>query len=155
MPKKGVPMDAEELKERLRLYERVRDELATSARSMSESYDRALLTLSSAFLGGSLAFIGEVVDLETAIFKGLLYSAWVAFAVTIILTLWSFVYGFLQFQPLRDAAERYYMKGDQEAWKESEKVQREVLRFTVAGGVLFIIGIVLLIAFVSLNLAKG
>src|SRR5258708_17905374 len=75
VPKKGVPMDAEELKERLRLYERGHDELATSARSMSESYDPALLTLSSAFLAGSLAFIGEVVGPATATFHGLLYSA--------------------------------------------------------------------------------
>lgn len=146
--------ETNDFRERQRLYERTRDELAATARSISELYDRALLTLSSAFLGGSLAFIGQVVDLPTANAKWLLYLAWLLFAVTIVSTLVSFIYGLHTLQPLRDAAERYYIKQDQEAWKVSEQVQRVILRYVVACGISFFLGIIFLSAFVVTNLAK-
>jgi len=147
--------EEEDLKERQRLYERTRDELAANGRSMSETYDRALLTLSSAFLGGSLAFIGEVVKLQSASWKWILYSSWLLFALTIILTVASFIYGLQSLQPLRDAAERYYIQRDLEAWKVSLSVQRSVLRFARSAGVSFILGVVLLSTFVFTNLARG
>ena len=146
-----MPEETNDARERQRLYERTRDELAATARSTSESYDRALLTLSSAFLGGSLAFVGQIVDLSTASAKWLLYLAWLLFALTMILTLASFIYGLHTLQPLRDAAERYYIRQDQEAWKVSECVQRVVLRYVVACGVSFLLGVVLLGAFVVIN----
>src|SRR6266853_1313026 len=99
------PMAEDEAKERLRLYERTRDELATNARSMSETYDRSLLTLSSAFLGGSIAFISRVVEIDVAVSKWLLYVSWSLFATTIVLTVASYVFGLLTLQRLRDAAE--------------------------------------------------
>jgi hypothetical protein len=138
-----------------RLYERTRDELAANTRSVAETYDRALLTLSSAFLGGSLAFIGQVIDLRAADLKRALYISWLLFAVTIILTLSSFVYGLFQNRTLRHAARRYYMEGDQEAWQVSDKAERAVLRFSVACGLSFGFAILFLIAFISINLVKG
>lgn len=138
-----------------RLYERTRGDLGTINRSASEALDRALLTLSSAFLGGSLALIGQVVNVPNASNKWLLYCAWLAFAATIIVTVWSYVYSLLQHERLVDAAERYYMKGEQEAWTVSEQVNREVLRFVIAGGVSFVGGIVLLVAFVLFSPGKG
>jgi hypothetical protein len=146
--------DPNDLQERQRLYERTRDELAATARSISESYDRALLTLSSAFLGGSLAFVGQVVDLPTASAKWVLYLAWLLFALAMVLTLASFIYGLHTLQPLRNAAERYYMRREQDAWKVSERVQRVVLRYVVACGASFLLGVVLLGAFIVVNSSK-
>jgi sterol desaturase/sphingolipid hydroxylase (fatty acid hydroxylase superfamily) len=148
------PKETNDAAERQRLYERTRDDLAATGRSVSQSYDRAMLTLSSAFLGGSLAFVGQIVDLPNASAKWLLYLAWLLFALTIIFTLASFIYGLHTLQPLRDAAERYYMQRDQEAWKVSERVQRIVLRYVVACGVSFLLGIIFLGAFVVINPAK-
>jgi len=79
--------------ERQRLYERTRDEQIANARSVSESLDRSLLTLSSAFLGGSLAFVGQVVELGSALGIWMLYSAWFLFALTIALTISLFSMG--------------------------------------------------------------
>jgi hypothetical protein len=148
-----VTQEENDLKERQRLYERTRDELAGNARSISEHYDRALLTLSSAFLGGSLAFIGQVINLRIAILKWMLYGAWLFFALTIVLTLISFVYGLFTLQPLRDAAARFYLEKDSTAWKVSESVQRRILRFALACGVSFFAGILLLSGFIYFNLA--
>jgi len=147
-------MDSEEFRERTRLYERTRDEIGAASRSSSGSFDKALLTLSSSFLGGSLAFTGQVVPLSGALYKWQLYTAWACFAVTMMLTIWSFVYGLLAYRRLRRAAEDYYLKGDQSAWKVSDTVDRELLKYVVAGGVSFVAGVVLLIAFVTSNLMR-
>ena len=148
-------MDSDELEERKRLYERTRDGLDASGRSMSESYDRALLTLSSAFLGGSLALTNQVVELKTAVAKPMLYLAWAFFALTIVLTLSSFVYGLWTLPSLRKAAERYYMKDEESAWQVSYNVQRSILLWVVACGVSFGIGITLLGGFIGVNVYKG
>ena len=142
-------------KERLRLYERTRDELVASTRSNSASYDRALLTLSSAFLGGSLAFVGQVVDFDSASLKCALYVAWALFVVTILITITSFIYGLLKFQPLLDAAERYYLQQNKEAWKTSLTVQRAVNRYIIASGISFILGAGLLTTFIARNIPRA
>jgi hypothetical protein len=147
-------MENDDLKERLRVYERTRDGLDASGRSMAESYDRALLTLSSAFLGGSLALINQVVELDNATGKSMLYIAWGFFALTIVLTLASFVYGLWTLQPLRDAAERYYMKSEENARAVSDKIQRVILIWLATCGVSFGIGIALLGGFIGINVYK-
>lgn len=147
-------MNDAERQQRQRLYEGTRQELVANSRLVAQAYDKALLTLSSAFLGGSLAFVGQVVDLSIALHKGLLHTAWVAFLVTIVLTLASFVYSLLQHEPLVRAAETFYRDNDQEAWKVSERVHKTVLRFSLAYGTTFLVGVFLLVAFVGSNLGR-
>lgn len=144
----------EDLKERQRLYEHARDELSALTRSASENYDRSLLTLSSAFLGGSLALTSQVIDLAQATTKWLLYLSWLSFAVTIVLTLGSLIYGMFTYDKVRRAAERYYLRGEQDAWNISYEVQRRILRFVLWCGVSFGLGIACLGAFVSVNVFK-
>jgi hypothetical protein len=144
----------DDLKERLRLYERTRDGLDASGRAISGDYDRALLTLSSAFLGGSLALTNQVVPLNAATNKWMLYGAWGFLGLTIILTLVSFIYGLLTLQTLRDAAERYYIKQEQDAQKVSVRVQKVVLSYVVACGLSFGIAIALLAGFISINVYR-
>jgi hypothetical protein len=147
-----TPMGEDESKERQRLYERTRDELHAISKSISESYDRALLTLASAFLGGSLAFIKEIVHLPSASARWLLYASWLSFAITIVLTLSSFIYGLFTLETLRKAAERYYINKEQTAWNVSARVQRWILLFVIAGGISFILGIAFSGVFVYINI---
>jgi hypothetical protein len=146
-------MDKEDSEARQRLLEQTRDELAAGAKANAEAYDRALLTLSSAFLGGSLAFIDKVIELPVACGKPLLYLAWGFFALTIIFTVVSLMYGVLSFRWLSQAAERFYGQNDKSAWQVSDKTQRTVMRFIWACGVLFIAGIVFLVLFIFINLS--
>jgi hypothetical protein len=148
-------MDDEERRERSRLLERTLDKIDASVRSIAESYDRALLTLSSAFLGGSLGLTNQVVDLAAVDHRWALYSAWVCFAVTIVLTLYSFVYCMDTAQPLRDAAGRFYMKQDTAAWNKSAERDRWVLRLSKAQGFFFTAGIVILGVFIAINISEG
>jgi hypothetical protein len=142
-------------KERKELWKATRDGLAANAKSNAEALDRALLTLSSAFLGGSLAFIDKVVlgFPATAYGKPILYLAWLLFGATIVITVMSLMYGVLSFRWLEQALDRFFGQGDQSAWDVSDSTQRAVMRFTWACGVSFIGGIFCLVLFVFINLA--
>jgi hypothetical protein len=144
-----------ERKERQRLYEKTRDELATNSRLVAQAYDKELLALSSVFLGGSLAFTGQVVDLSSVPSKGLLYAAWICFVVTILLTLTSFLFTLFTHEPLVRAAERWFRDNDQKAWKFSQRMHIGVLAFSVVYGLTFLAAVSLLVIFVIVNPAKG
>ena len=152
MPRREKTMNDDGLKERQRLFEKTRDEISAATRSQSDSLDRSLLTLSSAFLGGSLAFVNQIVTVETALYKCMLYASWALFALTIIFTIASLVFSILQLRPLHDAAYNYYLKGDSSAWAVSDLTQRRIFRLVIGGGAIFAAGILLLAAFIALNL---
>lgn len=143
--------DQTEMEHRKHLLERTLDELNKDSRSTSESYNRALLTLSSAFLGGSLAFTDSLVNMDTASDQWMLYAAWLFFALTILLTLASVVYNLRSYQRLRDAAVDYYLNGSKQARKVSLKLQTVALRIVVGCGAMFFAGVLFLTVFVILN----
>jgi hypothetical protein len=61
-----------------------------SASSQEDNFDKSMLTLSSASLGVSLAFIKDTVPLDKAVWKPLLLASWVTFALCIVTTVVSF-----------------------------------------------------------------
>lgn len=81
-------MDNNERREQL---EQALAQLNQSLLSNSQILDKALLSLSSAGLGVSLAFIKNVVSLDKATNLCFLHWSWAAFVGTIIFTLVSFV----------------------------------------------------------------
>ena len=79
--------------DRVRVYEKIRDELSKIQTSNAENFDRSILTLSSAGLGISLVFLDKLINISNAQFKLLLYLAWILFVLTIITTLASYIMG--------------------------------------------------------------
>ena len=77
--------------ERREILNKAFAEINASLLSNSQMLDKALLSLSSAGLGVSLAFIKNVVSLKEATDLYLLYSSWGAFAGAILSTLISFL----------------------------------------------------------------
>ena len=76
-----------------RIYEQYlkeRDQLLKRELSNSQLFDKAILALSSAGLGLSLAFIRKGVSLDEATQVYLLYSSWILFVAAIASTLFSF-----------------------------------------------------------------
>jgi hypothetical protein len=143
-------------KERKRLYERTRAEILAANQSASENYDRALLTLSSGFLGGSLAFIEQVVGasvVHTA-WLPLLYGSWILFGLTIILTLASFLYNLFKAPALDKAAWEYYVLQDEAAGKDPFKIQRKVLWLNLAYGLCFAAAVGALGLYIYRNLGE-
>lgn len=77
--------------ERREILKKALAEINASLLSNSQMFDKAILSLSSAGLGVSLAFIKNVVSLKEATNLYLLHSSWGAFVGAILFTLISFL----------------------------------------------------------------
>ena len=77
--------------ERREILKQALDQINASLLSNSQMLDKAILSLSSAGLGVSLAFIKNVVPLDKATNLYLLYSSWGTFVGAIASTLVSFL----------------------------------------------------------------
>ena len=84
-------MDEERAKERREQLYKAWEELRTRQLSNSQMFDKAILSLSSAGLGFSLAFIKNVVPLDRAACVWLLYVSWGLFVAATATTLYSFL----------------------------------------------------------------
>ena len=78
--------------------EQVREDI----NSGSDSFDKSMLTLSSGALGVSLAFIKDIVPLGQAVWRGLLVTSWIVFAVCILTTVMSFKLSIVALKKRRD-----------------------------------------------------
>lgn len=136
------------------LYQTTRTELLAQRFSNSEAYDKAVLTLSSAFLGVSLAFIKDAAQGNLLACPWLLVVSWGAFASAIVATVVSFQIGNQAIEIQLDRAEKYYKQKDDTAHPKSWSA-RFVDYVNWASGSLFIIGVVLTIVFVSINLVEN
>ena len=125
------------------------DTYATINRDQGE-YDRQLLTLSSGFLAVSLAFIKDVVPLKDAEFLPILYTAFILLGCCIMLVLFSYQFsisGHLK-------AKEYW--DNRLAGNESAAFPLRHAKFVKLvnwiPGILFGLGVSLLVTFVILNL---
>ena len=89
-----------------------RDELVRGQISDSETYDRSILTLSSSFLGFSIAFIHFAANEEPIQILWAVIVAWALYFFSIL----SVLISILAMQKARgemvDALEPYYLQGD-------------------------------------------
>lgn len=145
-------MDDEEKKKRQELYAETRKDLLTRQLSNSEKFDGAILTLSTAALGFSLAFIKDVVLLSEAQEIWTLKASWWIFGVTIVSTLFSFITSQHGIKKQLDYAEKYYLKfeGKYLTKKNVPAIITDYLNY--ASALLFILALSLTIFFVSNNL---
>lgn len=140
---------------RQRLFEQTKAELIAKQVANSTSYDTAVLTLSSAFLALSVAFIKDVVaPLSTASLLSFLYLSWSSYSLAIISTIASFLVGQAGYRNLIAAAERYYIKGDREAHNVSVQVANRIEKLNILNGAFFTLGTVLLLVFVISNFTR-
>jgi len=133
------------------LFKTSRDDLLKRTLSNSESYDKAILSLSSALLGVSLAFLKDILQLQNTSQPWLLILSWWLFASAIISTLISFRTSQAaitrQFAILLDL---YYHRRDG-ADKKKNRLAKATLVFNILSGIFFVSGIICSIVFVSLN----
>ena len=135
-----------------RLLADTRADLLKRQLSNSENYDKAILSLSTAFLGFSLAFLKDMLPLRTE-WIGLLYGSWVAFGVAVLSTIISFYMSQRGIDAQLRKAEDYYLRDDQVALAKHWTAKATDC-VNSASGAFFIIGISLTIAFVIVNLDR-
>ena len=109
--------DNMEKRERRELYEKTRKDLLDRELSNSQLYDRAILTLSAAALGISLAFIKEIANPVEP--RCLLIISWCLFSAAIISTILSFWVSQKALKKQLEYAEKYYLEEKDEYRKTS------------------------------------
>jgi len=140
-------------KERQRLYEEYRKDLLARQLSNAQNFDKAVLSLSTAGLGFSLAFIKDIIPLMKAAYLGLLLYSWYLFGAAIILTMISFHSSQIGIDRQLILAERYYLKCEADALTKT-KWDTATSWLNRLAGIFFLMAISLTIAFVSINIGR-
>jgi hypothetical protein len=142
-----------EYEERRSLHQEAREEIQKRQFSNSESYDRAILTLSSGFLALSLSFIKGIIPSGHVKYIPVLYWSWAVLAIAIVVTVASFRVSDRALTQALTALHRYYVERDEAALRRT-KLTRTVERMNDVSGVLFIGGVLLTVFFVFSNFSE-
>lgn len=140
---------------RLRLYGETRADLLKRQLSNSENADRAILTVSTAALGFSLAFLKDVVPIQAADYSWLLYLSWLFFPAAIIATLLSLFTSQKAIAEQMDLAHRYYIEHEEGAANLQPEYASITEMLNRAGAVLLVTGLLVTCIYVFINLEKG
>lgn len=143
------------MEERKKLYSETRQDLLTRQLSNSQSYDRAILTLSTAGLGFSFTFIKDIVPLNQADSLNLLIISWVLFACTIFCTLISFFTSQFAIKKQLIFAEKYYLEKREEYLYKRNWLSILTELLSYFSMVVFLFALIFTIVFVSTNLIGG
>ncbi|WP_051302893.1 hypothetical protein [Psychromonas aquimarina] len=139
---------------RQKMYDELRDELYKRELSNSESFDKAILSLSSAGLAISLTFIKSIVAIDEAIYIYWLYSSWVFFGMAIILTLLSLMFSNQGMKKQLDLAERYYLLNEEDAFNKPDWFAKATELSNLLSGIVFIFAISSVIVFSIANFSN-
>lgn len=140
---------------RLKLYADTRADLLKRQLSNSENADRAILSVSTAALGFSLAFLKDIVSLQGAVFFYLPYVSWALFVLAIVVTLISFFTSQKAIDEQLDLAHRYYIDRNDTAAVLRPKYAGITDALNKSGAVLLVVGLLATCMFVGINLWKG
>lgn len=143
-------MDSKE--EYKKMHASFRDYLLKSQISNSENFDKSILSLSSAALGLSLAFIKDIVKLQNVQAVLLLKLSWILFTVAIISTVISFATSQKSITLQLDYAEKYYLEEKFEYLTKKNSWKNITILLNSISGVIFVLAIILTVIFVILNM---
>jgi hypothetical protein len=140
--------------EKRRLLAETRADLLKRQLSNAENYDKAVLSLSTAFLGFSLAFLKDLVPIHLAEWRCFLYGSWMALGGSVLCTIVSFWVSQRAIDVQLRKAEDYYLRDDQSALRKSP-MAKATDWVNAASGVLFVLGLLLTTTFVGLNFERS
>ena len=140
---------------RLKIYGEARSDLLKRQLSNSENADRAILSVSTAALGFSLAFLKDIVPLQDAVLGFLPYISWALFVLSIVVTLLSFFTSQKAIDDQLVLAHRYYIERDESAVQVRTRSALLTERLNIAGAMLLVAGLFATCAFVGINFGKG
>lgn len=147
--------DSDDIDRRRQLYDRTRDDLFRRQLSNAENSDRAVLTLSAAFLALSITFISDVVHVETAAGIHILVASWVLFIAAIVLTVLSFAVSQEAINLQLKRAKEYYLDRIVDAGTMANGWASATIWLNRGSGVCFVLATVLTVSFVIGNLEEG
>ena len=140
---------------RLKLYAEARSDLLKRQLSNSENADRAILSVSTAALGFSLAFLKDITPLHGAVFGFLPYLSWAFFVLSILITLFSFFTSQKAIYEQLDLAHKYYIERDDAAAQVRPKYAKITDVLNRSGAASLVLGLFVTCVFVGVNLSRG
>ncbi|MGH9786004.1 MAG: hypothetical protein ACRD88_17675 [Terriglobia bacterium] len=138
-----------EVEQRRKLLADIRDDLSKRQLSDSQNYDKAILSLSSAGLGVSLAFLARGSSIKALPY---LWLSWIGFIGAIGATLASFLVSKRAIKRQLDIAIRGYANEEPDALKERNRPDEWVNRMAYISGTLFFLAICFTVCFVAFNI---
>ena len=138
--------------ERRNLYNQSRNELLRRQLSNSQILDKSILSLSTAGLGFSVAFIKNVVSLTPATSLRLLHLSWLMFILAIICTLISFLTSQESIKKELKRIYEYYLRKKEKAIKQRNLPAQITSWLSWASVIFYIVAISSTAGFVALNL---
>lgn len=146
---------AEAKAQRLELMSKLREEIEKRQLSNTENYDKAVLSLATAFLGFSLAFLKDFVSFHDASLNFLLPLSWALFGLAIMATIASFFTSQKELSAQLSRAEDYYLKNDENALERKTALDNWTMRLNLGSAITFVLGVIITILFISINLREG
>ena len=128
-----------------------RSQLLAAEQKMQEDFDKTVLSLSGGALGISFAFITDVVGEGPLVQKSLLLAAWVVWGLSVTCVLASFYVSHLA---LRRAITQTDSGRIHQEWPGG-RYDKVTAVLNAGGGLLFFLGVVLVVVFVSSNLPEA
>ncbi len=141
----------EDKKLRQKMYADLRDELYKRQLSNTESFDKSVLSLSSAGLAISLTFIKFIVPIEQAQFLFFLYSSWVLFGLSIVSTITSLITSQFGIDKQLLYAEEYYINEKEEYLNKNNIAADATIWLNRISALFFILAIASVVTFATLN----
>jgi hypothetical protein len=140
------------IQERKRIYEKTREHTLKSQLSNSENFDRAVLSLATAFLGVSLTFTDRIVPLISANFIWSIYIGWSCFIFAIMTTLVSYLVSQKALKIFDDYAMNYYLEFKDEYFNRTNVWDKWNNKLSYLSVSFFISGVLFTALFLYLNI---
>jgi len=140
---------------RMELLGKLRDDILRRQLSNTENYDKAVLSIATAFLGFSLAFLKDFVHYAEAAHAYLLPLSWSLFGFAIVATIGSFFSSQLGLAKQLQFAEKYYLDEDDAYFNKKNLAANWTTCLNYISGVSFISAVGATIVFTTINLITG
>ena len=140
-----------------KLHDEYRRKVWEDSTSGSENFDKYLITFSTGALALSLTFIKDIVPLRNATCIPLLILSWVTFTLCILVTLVSFRISIRALERMSPVLDDFYLNGNVDAFNKhlEDPWTKAVDKCAWAGIILFVLGLIFTMIFVSANVLEA
>ena len=143
--------EREKRQQKQALHQQYTSHLLGIRQTSFESFDGAVLTISSALLTASIAFVKDIIALPKAEVLWLLVASWVMFIVAICSTLSSHILSSMAVDEQMRIADEYYLRDNEEVQDSSNKYTGITRRLNYVSAASFVCAAVATVVFFSIN----
>jgi hypothetical protein len=118
----------------------------------AETFDKIIISLSTASLGFSIAFLDKIVPYDKADYLWLLVLSWGTLSTTITLNIISIFVACGECKKLKKYAKQFYFNFDDIYLDNLINFKSKTMRLNVASAILYVLSICIIVVFVSINI---